>query len=159
MAGTEVSSCPSACFCLPSHLWEAAARKRLLLPGFGLHSTRALCLLCSVGRRLCAQTSPEVIALVSCRSQNCWLAATIFIHLLSGLDVGQEPRSVPGSEGKAAPHSHWWAELAWLCPVWASPSKGLVFFSEATSNKDLAKGRPGSDGTYSIKAAPAVITS
>lgn len=54
--------------------------------------------------------------------------------------------------------SHRRAELAWLCPAWASASSGSVFFPEAPGSEALAKGIPGSNGTHSIKAAPAVVT-
>lgn len=56
-------------------------------------------------------------------------------------------------------HGQWQAELAWLCPVWASANKGSVFLPETTTGEALATGIPGSDGTNNIKAAPAVVTS
>lgn len=102
MAGSETSFCLSACFCLPSRLQGAAARKILVLPAFGLR-TKAFRLPRFVGRRLCAKTSPEVTALFSCRSQNSRQTVTIFIHSLSGLDVGQQLGSVRSAGTKAAP--------------------------------------------------------
>lgn len=50
------------------------------------------------------------------------------------------------------------AELPWLCPAWALANEGSICFPETATNKALAKGTPGNNGTNHRKAAPGVIT-